>query len=62
MRQNACLCELTGRSEAVAQLLEEPEVNKDLLVHGAVERSGFTLGSAASGLRRSRNSTSLVRR
>ena len=51
VRQYIGLCELAWSSEAVAQFLEEAEIDIDLLVGGAVKGSGLGLGAAASGLR-----------
>ena len=49
--QDVGLCELAGGSEAVAQFLEEAEIDIDLLVGGAIKRSGLGLGAPAAGLR-----------
>src|SRR6266545_1226700 len=50
VREHVGLREVAGRSEALLELLIEPEVDVGLLVDGAVERSHGGLAGAAAGL------------
>jgi hypothetical protein len=43
------LCKITRRAEACCELIEEPEVDVDPFVAGAVERSARRLAEAAGG-------------
>src|SRR5690348_8847839 len=49
MRDHIALCEVARRTELVAQLVEEAEIEIDLLVHGTIEGTHRRLAGAAAG-------------
>src|SRR5438046_1757837 len=51
MRQNVRLRKFTGSAEAIPQLVEKSEIDIDLFVARAVERSCSRFGCSAAGVR-----------